>query len=311
VDIRAIAQRMQQSADNLKYAEDEIGALRTEAVAGFLELVRARVARDHPDAGILKLEARGAFFKRITEGLEMALSKFEKILVIGQSRVSATVPKCIACDRHLLNAQHRDKRREGDFASPAEAPSLAADPSLAQLNQRATWGARPHTSHGLLGQVRPPSSRRKKGLRRFPSAGATAGRPGSPPGGLLASRSEATISSRDWISPRPTTSGGPGGGAYVMRGGFRMPKNQMQLTSPELVAELVQEQASAAAGLSPPPLPMDGSVRDRNAILSAPSLGPPPQQGGGSGVRVSADSYDTWENSGPNQIINDSFSRKL
>jgi len=224
VDINVIAANMIPNPE-MSYLDDEIGKKRSDACGHFMQLMTDRVLMDHPEAGALKLEARGTFFKKVSEGLEMALSKFEKILVIGQSRISATVPKCIACDRPLLNSQHRINK---ELQDGLEQPSLLSEGGNPRLHS--SWGAR------NLGALRPGSSkkRRPKTGRKKMS--------GSESMQDLRIGNDGNISSRDWISPRPTTApGGPGSG-YVMRGGFRMPKNQMQLTSPEFVAELVSEQ---------------------------------------------------------------------
>jgi len=224
VDINTIASHMIFNPE-IVYEDDEIGRKRQDACTNFMRIMTDRVLQDHPDAGVLKLEARGIFFRRVSEGLDMALSKFEKILVIGQSRISATVPKCIACDRPLLSSQTRINK---DLQDGLEQPSLLSEASLNKSSS--SWGSR------NLGALRPGSSKKHK-QRMTKKQSTTASAPK-----LNVIGNEGSICSRDWTSPRPLTA--PGNPGFVMRGGFKMPKSQLQLSSPEFVAELVEEQQS-------------------------------------------------------------------
>ena len=74
-----------------------------------MELVGEEIAKRHPDAGSLRLEARRKVTQKIAQAIEMSLSKCDMVGVVGHSRLLARrldVPTCAACDRPLINRRN-------------------------------------------------------------------------------------------------------------------------------------------------------------------------------------------------------------
>jgi hypothetical protein len=85
-----------------------------------------------PEAGALRLEARHKFVARMMDAIDSALSKHDQVLITGSSRASrikASVPACVACDRPL-----RTKARKGKLMEE-EAKYVWARPKRYSLGQ--------------------------------------------------------------------------------------------------------------------------------------------------------------------------------
>ena len=108
---RAIA-RSQSNHHDLAYADDDLGPRRLELLEGLKSDLCLALEAVHPDAGLLKLEARSRFLNRLMEATDSALSKHDQIVIETNSRIgklrssSKSVPVCVACDRPL-----RSRRR--------------------------------------------------------------------------------------------------------------------------------------------------------------------------------------------------------
>ena len=63
----------------------------------------------------VRMEAREKILKKLSDAIDMALSKHDQVLITGHSRLGRVqLPTCLACDRPLANKQRaRDKRGEG------------------------------------------------------------------------------------------------------------------------------------------------------------------------------------------------------
>jgi len=112
---RAVA-RTQSNQQDLVYADDDLGPRRLELLEGLKSNLCLALEAVHPDAGLLKLEARSRFVKRLMEATDSALSKHDQIVVETNSRIGKlrsskkSVPVCVACDRPLRSR----RRANGD-----------------------------------------------------------------------------------------------------------------------------------------------------------------------------------------------------
>lgn len=112
---RAIA-RSQSNHHDLAYADDDLGPRRLELLEGLKSDLCLALEAVHPDAGLLKLEARSRFINRLMEATDSALSKHDQIVIETTSRIgklrssSKSVPVCVACDRPLRSR----RRANGD-----------------------------------------------------------------------------------------------------------------------------------------------------------------------------------------------------
>jgi chromosome segregation ATPase len=112
--------------EDIMYIHDQVDILRHEMTEDFLkhmvQLVKekAKVGDDPPK---IILEARKIFTHRFRRAIEMSLTKYEQVQVIGNTRIGrVSVPTCVACDRPLVS-KGRAKRED---ANPADgAPSRA------------------------------------------------------------------------------------------------------------------------------------------------------------------------------------------
>jgi len=102
---------------DLVYADDEdLGPRRLVLLEGLKSDLCLALEAVHPDAGLLKLEARSRFINRLLEATDSALSKHDQIVIETSSRIgkmgssSKSVPVCVACDRPLRSR----RRANGD-----------------------------------------------------------------------------------------------------------------------------------------------------------------------------------------------------
>jgi hypothetical protein len=106
--------------EEIMYVHDQVDILRSEMTEDFLKHMLQLVKEKSKEADPSKvvLEARKIFTHRFRRAIEMALTKFDQVQVIGNTRIGrVSVPTCVACDRPLAS-KGRAKRED---ANPAEA----------------------------------------------------------------------------------------------------------------------------------------------------------------------------------------------
>ena len=132
---RAIA-RSQSSQHDLAYADDDLGPRRLELLEGLKSDLCLALETVHPDAGLLKLEARSRFINRLMEATDSALSKHDQIVIETNSRIgkmrssSKSVPVCVACDRPLRSRRRAngDGSGAGDYEA-RQGRDLSSEPA--------------------------------------------------------------------------------------------------------------------------------------------------------------------------------------
>jgi hypothetical protein len=118
--------------DDLVYANDEISEKRTFLLMKLRARLETTLDEASPGAGSQRLEARTKFISRVIDATEAALSRFDQVLVPMSARLSkvkATVPTCMACDRPL-----RIKERSG--ASTGAKVSASRGSAVSVKNDR-------------------------------------------------------------------------------------------------------------------------------------------------------------------------------
>ena len=204
-DVWAIEQCVHGAPEDHPYDDATIETRRQRIFANFMELVSEEITRRYPDAGSIRTDARAKVIRKIQLAIEMALSKFDQVTVVGNSRLLARrldVPKCVSCDRPLYNQKNPYK----DLGKLQDTPILE---NLSRPESSAVY-ANPPTELGFHG-TRPTKSERasphyQKQLRSQELNKQRLSESGSSRGSFLGG------------GDKPRT---------VMRGGFRMPKGQL------------------------------------------------------------------------------------
>jgi len=114
-DFEAIRKLLVQSApEEDSYEEDAIDILRHEMTQDFMGGLFNEIKAVNNAPTLPMLEARKKFQTKLRLAIETALSKFESVEIMSQSRLQATAlkPRCVACDRPLNN-----KRKVKESAS--------------------------------------------------------------------------------------------------------------------------------------------------------------------------------------------------
>ena len=102
---------------DLVYADDDLGPRRCELLESLKTDLCLALGAVHPEAGVLKLEARTRFIARLMEAADSALSKHDQIVIETNSRIgklrssTKSVPVCVACDRPLRSKGRSGKSR--------------------------------------------------------------------------------------------------------------------------------------------------------------------------------------------------------
>ena len=97
------------------YADEEIEYRRKSLMSEVREEWEKLMEEESEKPGALRLEARTKFVARLMDGIDSALSKHDQVLITGSSRASrikASVPVCVACDRPLRTKARKGKLME-------------------------------------------------------------------------------------------------------------------------------------------------------------------------------------------------------
>jgi hypothetical protein len=99
----AIKRTVRSSLDDTMYAEDQVSVFRTEEVASFERKVMKKVEHLNPKPSQYKRDARQKFITVLDQAIEVSLTQFEQVVVMGHSRIGrVALPTCVACDRPLV-----------------------------------------------------------------------------------------------------------------------------------------------------------------------------------------------------------------
>ena len=176
--------------------------------------------------------------RKIQVAIEMALSKFDQVTVVGNSRLLARrldVPKCVTCDRPLYNRKNPYK----DIGKLQDTPIIEG---LSRPESSAAY-TNPPTELGFHG-TRPATSERR-----------------SP-------HYQKQLRNQEINKQRLQEAGTGGRPKAVMRGGFRMPKGQLsEEIQMRMTPNVIEAQRSLDSQDEQDPLMMQTSA-------SLPNLNP-------------------------------------
>lgn len=187
IDTEVIKRTLRGKADEVSY-DESIDAKRQQLLDDAINDVRRQVQQRYGQPGMNRLEARDFFLRKYAQALQLAMSKFDQVMVPGQSRLGRIkIPTCIACDRPLLN------KVRSDTSTRIESVSRGSyQPYHSSVLDQSTLTASRSTL--LEVEATPEYSSPKR-------------------------RNDATIR-----LPTTKKDSGKDKGAFIMRGGFKMPK---------------------------------------------------------------------------------------
>ena len=204
--------------EEMVYADDDIEVRRRSLLDELRREFEMLINISSPDAGALRLEARHKFGARMMDAIDSALSKHDQVLITGSSRASrikAAVPACVACDRPLRTKARKGKLMEEEGKQRKEGKEGAG----AGVGMGDTMKGREGPG-GMTGSLknRPASGERPNTADPAARMGRTgdASEGGFVGGGSGGGRAGGTNAG--------------GEGAYVLRGGFKMPRREGKLT---------------------------------------------------------------------------------
>jgi hypothetical protein len=195
--------------EEMVYADDDIELRRKSLLEEIKFEFSTAMSINSPDAGALRLEARHKFSARMMDAIDSALSKHDQVLISGSSRASrikAAVPACVACDRPLRTKARKGKLMEEEAQNGGGA--TAADVNDRLRGQAGGGGMTGHLKDKPRSGDRPTTA---DAARRDASEGGYVGG-----GSGSGSRAAVGVNQQE--------------AAYVMRGGFKMPRQTGKLT---------------------------------------------------------------------------------
>jgi len=212
---------VQKAIRNLAYDAGELPAeefnateRREAKIEEFVAETLSLVSQSHPQTGLIRLDAREKFTKQLKKALMLCMSKHDQVLLLGNSRLGRIkIPSCIACDRPLLDKVRLDTtsalggvnggggnnnnfHAPGAFRDmfPQQPPSSSSSsPGRGQTRHQLLSASMDFDAQSSLPNLYPMKGR---GASEFPLLMDAGSRSGS------------------------------AGDAFVMRGGFKMPRPQ-------------------------------------------------------------------------------------
>jgi hypothetical protein len=209
-DQLAINKFIKASAEDVLYTDEEIEASRVNILHRWMQQVQGIVDSEAKrKTNVIRGAAREKILKKMSDAIDMAMSKHDQVLITGHSRLGKVqMPSCIACDRPLA-AKKRFRNMQGkedQVERVAQQPLHGGGKSLKLPNYR-ELDHQPEIS--MMEGMRPETAGQ---TREYANTGELVRRPGTAGAGE---------------TNRPIFGSGPGGtqaNKFVYRGGFKMPK---------------------------------------------------------------------------------------
>jgi uncharacterized coiled-coil protein SlyX len=201
---------------------ESINERRQQRIDEFVQVVAANVTANNASPGLTRLDAREKFVRQLRKALQMCMSKHDQVLVLGQTRFGRVkIPSCVACDRPLL-----DKVRQADTMT---VPDERSTMSMSRYAMMGSAGSPGYSSadEAALGLGSPVSYPTIPHSKATPSQLKALRVPGGK-GGTAALGSMGHRGKGSRMGARPPSSSGPAEGdasPYILRGGFKMPRN--------------------------------------------------------------------------------------
>ena len=109
-DKEAIEKVIRGSRDDVTYTDEEIESRRVNLLFAWMSKVGHKLNEANSKPGVIRREAREKSLKKMSDAVDMAMSKHDQVLITGHSRLDRLqLPTCIACDRPLAaKKRYRD-----------------------------------------------------------------------------------------------------------------------------------------------------------------------------------------------------------
>lgn len=128
-DLQAIQKMVHGAPQDIVY-EDTVTQKRNSCLDQVMQDLKLKLREQHPDAGLLRLEARDMFLSRTFHAFQVAISKYDQVLTTGHTRLGrVSVPSCIACDRPLLAKAPRQPHTDNNTGGNSLANGFAGGSS--------------------------------------------------------------------------------------------------------------------------------------------------------------------------------------
>jgi len=239
-DAESVVQVLRANPGEVQY-DDLVSSKRHQKLEVFLQEVNILLNNNNKQPGQVRLEAREKFMGMLRMALDLCISKHEQVVVTGNTRVGRVkIPSCIACDRPLLEKVRQDRVKDpllqAAYDSMHRQPTAGNSSMYGRIDDRGSSSG-PHTSNvqsiseDSLSGFAPNSSmggnedlgfskivRTKDGRPKLLEAKVT-----------LPSPARDSSTPPNVPNPRRADRGADSKGAYVLRGGFRMPKPDGQM----------------------------------------------------------------------------------
>ena len=212
-DQEAIVKLIRGNKDDVTYTDEEIENSRVTMLFRWMRKVTDALDEIKPKPGKVRSEARAKALKKMSDAVDMAMSKHDQVLITGHSRLGRVqLPTCIACDRPLAA-----KKRFKDIPDNLE----QGQPHAGVKNHNLKVVRREEAPRLALNMM-PPAQQRPEtagAYRTTPSADELYGQQQTQ---MVQSMSRPGTS--DGMSKRPIFGSTGSGQKFVYRGGFKMPK---------------------------------------------------------------------------------------
>mgnify|MGYP000011478644 FL=1 len=138
-----------QNPEEMVYADEEIEHRRKFLMQEVKQEWEEMMNTESESPGALRLEARTKFVARLMDSIDSALSKHDQVLITGSSRASrikASIPTCVACDRPLRTKARKGKLMEEAGAGGEEILKSNLGKPAAFQNSKSEHKKRPMTA---------------------------------------------------------------------------------------------------------------------------------------------------------------------
>jgi ActR/RegA family two-component response regulator len=244
-DAESVVQVLRANPGEVQY-DDLVSSKRHQKLEMFLQEVNILLMNNNKQPGQVRLEAREKFMNMLRMALDLCISKHEQVVVTGNTRVGRVkIPSCIACDRPLLEKVRQDRVKDpllqAAYESMHRQPTAGNASMYGRIDSKGGGSGLgvPHTSNvqslteDSLSGFAPNSSvssmdelgltkivRTKDGRPKLLEAKVT----------LPSPARDASGTPPNVPNPRRADRGADSKGAYILRGGFKMPKPDAQMS---------------------------------------------------------------------------------
>ena len=105
-DQEAIDRMIRGNPEDIVYTDEQVDEARMAMLGDWMGVVERKLNAKKGNLGKIRGEARTLISKKLTDAIDMALSKHDQVLITGHSRLGRVqLPTCVACDRPLANKQ--------------------------------------------------------------------------------------------------------------------------------------------------------------------------------------------------------------